>query len=256
MQLTSLVRLSRRIALRCTSGLWLIGKRESWLLISNSFLSVLFAPATTYAIAPCDASVEVRDCRAVVTLEGKFVVLKSDTPNCSVIEWALDGGKRLTTVIDGEERLELLTSSPKEITVESCTEVRDLRGSLSPGRQSSQQQPSAGLQTGELPNFGRYCSGKNVRFGFPLYREEATLWYCRDDAENDLVWCKSTPGSEPAKFNPQPTSNANRRFHELSSRTNRTSAEEEELQRANADFTAEIRAQLEYKRARRARLCQ
>jgi hypothetical protein len=39
----------------------------------------------------------------------------------------LDGAQRQTTVLDGEERIELLTTRPNELAIESCTEVRDLR---------------------------------------------------------------------------------------------------------------------------------
>ena len=79
------------------------------------------------ANAPCDASVPIKGCRAEIKLEGNWIVLTSNTPKCSVIEWTLDGSFRQTTVLDGEERIELLTTKPKELTVESCTQVRDLR---------------------------------------------------------------------------------------------------------------------------------
>lgn len=79
------------------------------------------------ANAPCDANVPIKGCRADIGLDGKFIVLTSNTPKCSVIEWTLDGSLRQTTVLDGEERLELLTTTPKKLTVESCTQVKDLR---------------------------------------------------------------------------------------------------------------------------------
>ena len=79
------------------------------------------------ANAPCDASVPVKGCRAEIALDGKFIVLTSNTPKCSVIEWTMDGSRRQTTVLDGEERIELLTTKPRELTIESCTQVKDLR---------------------------------------------------------------------------------------------------------------------------------
>jgi TonB family protein len=90
-----------------------------------SLSAALHANAQTGA--PCDASRPIKGCRAEIRLEGKFVVLRSDTPKCSVIEWTLDGSPRRTTVLDGQERIELLTTRPKELTVEDCTEVKDLR---------------------------------------------------------------------------------------------------------------------------------
>lgn len=77
--------------------------------------------------APCDASKEVRQCRAQISLEGNFVILRSNTPQCSRIDWRINGSLRTTTVIDGEERLEVLTSDPQSLAVEQCVEVRDLR---------------------------------------------------------------------------------------------------------------------------------
>jgi hypothetical protein len=79
------------------------------------------------ANAPCDASVPIKGCRAEIKLEGNWIVLTSNTQKCSVIEWTLDGSFRQTTVLDGEERLELLTTRPKELAIEGCTQVRDLR---------------------------------------------------------------------------------------------------------------------------------
>lgn len=87
----------------------------------------LAVPAGAQTGAPCDASVPVKGCRAEIRLDGKFIVLKSDTPRCSVIDWTLDGSPRSTTVLDGMERIELLTTRPKELTIENCTEVKDLR---------------------------------------------------------------------------------------------------------------------------------
>lgn len=96
-------------------------------LVTGGLLSLVAQLAFAQTGAPCDASVPVRGCRAEVRLEGKFIVLTSDTPKCSVIEWTLDGRGRQTTVTDGEERLELLTTRPQELSIDSCTEVKDLR---------------------------------------------------------------------------------------------------------------------------------
>jgi TonB family protein len=79
------------------------------------------------ATAPCDASVPVKGCIGQVSVEGKYVLVRSNTSRCSVIEWSMDGVRNTTTVIDGQQRLELLTTRPGNLQVESCTEVKDLR---------------------------------------------------------------------------------------------------------------------------------
>jgi hypothetical protein len=95
-----------------------------WLGLS---VGLLFSFHTHGANAPCDGNVPIKGCIADIVMEGNFVVLKSSTPNCSVIEWSIDGRGRQTTVIDGVERLELLTTKPKDLSVKSCTQVKDLR---------------------------------------------------------------------------------------------------------------------------------
>lgn len=77
---------------------------------------------------PCDASVEIAGCRAHITVEGKWLVVRSNTPRCSRVDWTMDGYPRTATIIDGEDRLALLTATaPKQITIERCVEVKDVR---------------------------------------------------------------------------------------------------------------------------------
>lgn len=87
--------------------------------------------------APCDASVPIKGCNADVSSDGKTVTLRSSTPRCSVIEWSIDGYRKTTTVIDGQQRLELLTTKAQNLNVESCTEVKDLRSVSSQGSRGS-----------------------------------------------------------------------------------------------------------------------
>jgi hypothetical protein len=149
-------------------------KRKSIVLLSVA--AGWFSIPAHSANAPCDANVPVKGCRAEVKVDGKFVVLKSNTPRCSVIEWSLDGRGRSTTVIDGEERLELLTTKPKDLSVESCTEVKDLRA-------LSQNQPSNSTKSvvTQLPEVEMHIfSGAGASENLVVLREGSTLWRLRE----------------------------------------------------------------------------
>ena len=89
--------------------------------------ALLFGLHEGAAAAPCDASVRIKGCIGQVSVEGNHVIVRSSTPRCSIIEWSLDGIRKTTTVIDGQQRLELVTTKPRDLEVESCTEVKDLR---------------------------------------------------------------------------------------------------------------------------------
>jgi TonB family protein len=91
-------------------------------------LAALLAPsAHAQTGAPCDASRPVKACRAEIRFDGKYIQLTSSTAKCSVVDWAMDGSRRSTTILDGEERIELLTTKPRELEILRCTEVKDLR---------------------------------------------------------------------------------------------------------------------------------
>jgi hypothetical protein len=187
-------------------------------------LAMAFAVAQAGAAnAPCDGAVPIKGCKAEVALDGNFVVLKSSTPNCSVIEWTIDGRGRQTTVLDGEERLELLTTRPKDLTIESCTQVKDLRA-ISRGENSS----GATQQTNVQPDFGKYCGGPNTNL--------PTHWRCTQrESTITLIWCKSLASSEPTGQVPLNVgtfrSDAQRRryFELMLRRPNWTPAEEREF---------------------------
>ena len=95
--------------------------------------------------APCDSSVKQGTCNASADIVGKRIILKSSTKQCSIIAWTVDGSSRITTVIDGEEPIEFLSSAPK-IGIDSCTVVRDLRT----GQSASQGQRPDAVQTSSL----------------------------------------------------------------------------------------------------------
>jgi hypothetical protein len=135
-------------------------------------------------------------------LDGKFIVLTSNTPKCSVIEWTLDGSLRQTTVLDGEERIELLTTKPKELTVESCTQVKDLRALKEDDQQAAGTQHGSGSQTAARPHFERYCSQSPIP-GAPLYIEKPDYWWCTS-GDTIFVWCKRKASSEPVAIRSTP----------------------------------------------------
>lgn len=101
--------------------------RGSWSLVAAVLLATLHPPVHAQTGAPCDASRPVKACRAEVRFDGKYIQLTSSTPRCSVVDWAMDGSRRSTTILDGEESIELLTTRPKQLEILRCTEVKDLR---------------------------------------------------------------------------------------------------------------------------------
>lgn len=77
--------------------------------------------------ASCDASTRVRSCQASGRLADKFIELRSNTHQCSVVEWEYDGIARSTTIVDGIERLEVLQPKQSGVEIMACTVVKDLR---------------------------------------------------------------------------------------------------------------------------------
>jgi hypothetical protein len=142
------------------------------------------------ANAPCDASVPIKGCRAEIKLEGNWIVLTSNTQKCSVIEWTLDGSFRQTTVLDGEERIELLTTKPKELTVESCTQVKDLRALR------SEDQPVAAHRAPAPTPFAKYCTHPDLTLEESVM-ERHGYTYCFNQRRL-YVWCSDTSG-EPVE---------------------------------------------------------
>jgi hypothetical protein len=177
-------------------------------------------PAAFAANAPCDANTAVKACRAEVRIEGNFVVLRSSTPNCSVIEWTLDGRGRSTTVLDGQERLELLTTRPEQLSVESCTEVEDLRAASSRTGRTA--------QVVAAPDWRRYCRPVT---GQETLVETSASWYCLSrmgEGVGYFVWCKDGSTIGPAEIRiPAPARGT--RYFQLKFKEPKTPEEAREL---------------------------
>jgi hypothetical protein len=106
-------------------------------------LSLASQSASAQTGAPCDASKEIKDCRAELSVDGQWLVIKTDTEKCARVEWQGDGMNRSTTVLDGEERLEILIKPPTNLAVTRCVEVKDLRAIKKPeAKDSSRNQTS------------------------------------------------------------------------------------------------------------------
>lgn len=82
----------------------------------------------------CDTSQPVFECRARPELDGDTLLIVSDAPSCSLVEWRLDGEASTTLIVDQGARIGALDDPPRNkrelrrrVTVEQCTEVRDLR---------------------------------------------------------------------------------------------------------------------------------
>jgi hypothetical protein len=70
----------------------------STLALTSSVLLISYAQAQQR----CDCSKKTATCQAAIGLSEKTFTLTSDTPQCSRLEWVVDGQARATTVMDGK----------------------------------------------------------------------------------------------------------------------------------------------------------
>lgn len=81
----------------------------------------------------CDCTSIVDTCSADVTVKGSFIDVKSDSKQCSRVDYFVDGLPFVSVVVDGEDRQNWIprTSSPK-VLVQSCQVCRDLGANPTP----------------------------------------------------------------------------------------------------------------------------
>jgi protein TonB len=74
----------------------------------------------------CDCTTIVDTCSATVTVEDAGVSVESDHPQCSRVDYLIDGLPFVTLVVEGRERQNWLSRSEKpEVLMQSCQVCRD-----------------------------------------------------------------------------------------------------------------------------------
>ena len=111
-----------------------------------------FAPlASAQTRCECEYDDWVDDCDAEFERKGNWIVFKSDTEQCSRIDWYTDAQPRLTIVEDGKETVELLSiPESAEISIASCKVCKDrLYHSSSSVNRAEKQDDSRATVTGD-----------------------------------------------------------------------------------------------------------
>ena len=80
----------------------------------------------THAQLRCDCTTIVDTCSADVAVKGSFIEIKSDTQQCSRVDYFVDGLPFVSVVVNGEDRQNWIprTGNPK-VLVQSCQVCRD-----------------------------------------------------------------------------------------------------------------------------------
>src|SRR5262245_1451867 len=73
---------------------------QSTLAIVTLVLALL--PPLAFAQDRCDCSVKTGSCEGAIGLGEKSFTITSSMPQCSRLEWVLDGQSRTSTVMDGK----------------------------------------------------------------------------------------------------------------------------------------------------------
>lgn len=98
----------------------------AWMLVNPGI-------ATAEDASPCLADMVIGSCKASATLENDLLVLESNAPSCSVIEWTLDGEPHVSVLEDERLSVEQAASfrnrrdMRRRVAIESCNEVADER---------------------------------------------------------------------------------------------------------------------------------
>lgn len=98
------------------------------LLVAASLILSLCIPNTSHSNPRCECEYDgwVGDCKARVELKGNWFKVISDTPQCSRVDWYIEGQPQVTIVTDGAEMEEWLgQSSTPKIAIQSCKICRD-----------------------------------------------------------------------------------------------------------------------------------
>lgn len=81
----------------------------------------------------CDCTTVVAGCSAEVSIADTWVDVTSDTPQCSRVDYFIDGRPFVSLVVDGRERQDWITRSESpNVLVQSCQVCRDNAGVETP----------------------------------------------------------------------------------------------------------------------------
>ena len=102
-------------------------------LVAATTIAACGWSAVTHAQPRCDCTSIVDTCNADVTVRGSFIDVKSDTRQCSRVDYFVDGLPFVSVVVDGEDRQDWIarTGNPK-VLVQSCQVCRDTGASRAP----------------------------------------------------------------------------------------------------------------------------
>ncbi len=125
---------------------------------TRNVLTALFAvcswSATAHAQLRCDCTSVVDTCSANVEVKGSWIEIKSDSQQCSRVDYFVDGLPFVSVVVNGEDRQNWIprTASPK-VLVQSCQVCRDAgSGSSAPSQTAAASRsapPTAASNEGE-----------------------------------------------------------------------------------------------------------
>ena len=92
-----------------------------------TFLMLAFVPfASAQTRCECEYDDWVNDCDAEFERKGDWILFKSDTQQCSRIDWYTDSQPRLTIVEDGKGTVSLMgIPNDTEISIASCKVCKD-----------------------------------------------------------------------------------------------------------------------------------
>lgn len=103
-------------------------------LITASMLTLLCPlVATAQGEWRCDCTTIVASCSAQVSIAERWVDVSSDTPQCSRVDYFIDGMPFVSVVTDGEQRQDWIARSAEpDVLVQSCQVCRDNSGTSTP----------------------------------------------------------------------------------------------------------------------------
>ncbi len=107
--------------------------------------------AVAQVTCQCEYDDWVGECRAEFERQGDIIILKSDTEQCSRVDWYTDAQPRLSVVVNKHLAQELLgIPSNAEISISSCNVCRDSRFDSDSSSPSST--PGGGAGSDSAPN--------------------------------------------------------------------------------------------------------